>query len=220
MATRPDRKAARIMRRTASAQWLPTGAPDARAGFDAFCFVGTIAADGCASARADWPHWCASWCCSTFRPPTMYERTNMDFARLYYHWFSDPASAAARKIDWSRSSFLPAHQMEVGAQRGSTFRPTAIADTNAVFTSWCGARDVRGLPREREHRSEHDRTDTSQKIECPLHVLWVNAAFHRVFTPISIGRKVHASRDRPAVACGHTSLKSYRMFWPPSYKRF
>jgi len=120
---------------------------------------------------------------------TMYERTNMQFASLYYHWFFliQPEPLPERLIGADPVFYLHKKIGGFGSQRLDIFDPRALAEYERCFTlpgavhSMC--EDYRASA---SIDLEHDRADAAQKIACPLHVLWgERGVVHRLFTPIS-----------------------------------
>jgi haloacetate dehalogenase len=120
---------------------------------------------------------------------TMYERTNMDFACSYYHWFFliQPAPLPERLIGADPSFYLRSKLSDLIPARLNVFDTRALAEYERCF-ALPGA--VHAMCEDYRASAsidlEHDRADAGQKIACPLHVLWGElGVVHRVFTPIS-----------------------------------
>ncbi len=103
---------------------------------------------------------------------TMYEKTDMDFARAYYHWFfliqpePLPERLIAAESDW----FI---ERKLGAWGGGRFAPEAVAAYQAAFrdpaTIHGTCEDYRAAA---SIDLEHDRADAERRVACPLLVLW------------------------------------------------
>jgi haloacetate dehalogenase len=119
---------------------------------------------------------------------TMYERTSMEFARAYYHWFFliQPAPLPERLIGADPSYYLRAKLSSYGSGGTSIFDPRALAEYERCFTpdaihAMC--EDYRAAA---SIDLEHDRADGERRIECPLRVLWgERGVVHRLFTPVA-----------------------------------
>ena len=119
---------------------------------------------------------------------TMYERTNMQFATLYYHWFfliqpeplpekligADPVFYLRRKLDpWGTAAahFIDARAM---AEYERCFTPEAI---HSMCEDYRAAASI---------DLEHDRADGERRIECPVHALWgERGVVHKLYTPVA-----------------------------------
>jgi haloacetate dehalogenase len=119
---------------------------------------------------------------------TMYERTNMQFATLYYHWFfliqpeplpekligADPVFYLRRKLDpWGTAAahFIDARAM---AEYERCFTPEAI---HAMCEDYRAAATI---------DLEHERADGERRIECPVHALWgERGVVHKLYTPVA-----------------------------------
>jgi haloacetate dehalogenase len=118
---------------------------------------------------------------------TMYERTTMEFARLYYHWFFliQPAPLPERLIGADPKFYLRTKIGGWGSGGTSFFDPRAIAEYERCFTppaihSMC--EDYRAAA---TIDLEHDRADAARRIDCPVRVLWAaRGVVHKLFTPL------------------------------------
>jgi haloacetate dehalogenase len=118
---------------------------------------------------------------------TMYERTTMEFARAYYHWFFliQPAPLPETLIGADQRYYLHAKLGGWGSGGMQLFDPRALAEYERCFTppaihAMC--EDYRAAA---SIDLEHDRADADRRIECPVRVLWgERGVVHRLFTPI------------------------------------
>jgi haloacetate dehalogenase len=120
---------------------------------------------------------------------TMYERTTMDFAQLYYHWFFliQPAPLPEHLIGADTTFYLRNKLGGWGTQRLGIFDPVALAEYERCFAQ-PGA--VHAMCEDYRASAgidlDHDRADAAQKLACPVHALWgERGVVHRLFTPIS-----------------------------------
>lgn len=120
---------------------------------------------------------------------TMYERTDMAFARAYYHWFFliQPEPLPERLIGADPAFYLRAKLGGWGSHGLEPFDPRALAEYErcigdpATIHAMC--EDYRAAA---SVDLEHDRSDAHARIACPLRVLWgERGVVHRLFTPIA-----------------------------------
>jgi haloacetate dehalogenase len=120
---------------------------------------------------------------------TMYERTDMEFARAYYHWFfliqpqplpetligADPAFYLRKKLGgWG------SHGLELFDPRALAEYERCIGDPAAIHSMCEDYRAAASID------LEHDRADAQVRIACPLRVLWgERGVVHRLFAPIA-----------------------------------
>lgn len=118
----------------------------------------------------------------------MYERTTMEFATLYYHWFfliqpeplpeklisADPAFYLRRKLDpWATAGT-------------AFFDPRALAEYERCFTPEAIHAMCEDYRAAASIDLEHDRADGERCIECPVHALWgERGVVHRLYAPIA-----------------------------------
>jgi haloacetate dehalogenase len=118
---------------------------------------------------------------------TMYERTDMEFARAYYHWFfliqpeplpekligADPVFYLRKKLGgWG------SHGLEVFDPRALAEYERCIGEPAAIHAMCEDYRAAASID------LEHDRADTQARIGCPLRVLWgERGVVHRLFAP-------------------------------------
>ena len=119
---------------------------------------------------------------------TMYERTTMQFATLYYHWFfliqpeplperligADPVFYLRRKLDpWGTAAadFIDPRAL---AEYERCFTPAAI---HAMCEDYRAAASI---------DLDHDRADRERAIECPVHALWgERGVVNKLYTPVA-----------------------------------
>jgi haloacetate dehalogenase len=138
----------------------------------------------------------------------MYRQTDMQFARLYYHWFfliqpfdlperliaADPAYYLRRKTGgWGSSS--------------SCFDPRAFAEYERCY---CNPETIHATCEDYRASATidlaHDDVDVvaGRKIDCPLLVLWgEKGVVHRCFDPLADWRSVAADVRGQALPAGH-----------------
>ncbi len=121
---------------------------------------------------------------------TMYERTDMEFARAYYHWFfliqpeplperligADPVFYLRKKLGgWG------SHGLEVFDPRALAEYERCISDPAAIHAMCEDYRAAASID------LGHDRADADvARISCPLRVLWgERGVVNRLFAPIA-----------------------------------
>ena len=119
---------------------------------------------------------------------TMYERTTMDFARSYYHWFFliQPAPLPETLIGAAPSFYLRSKLGGWGSEGLSLFDERALAEYERCFaeptTVHAMCEDYRSAA---TIDLTHDRADAARRIDCPAHVLWgERGVVQRLFTPL------------------------------------
>jgi haloacetate dehalogenase len=119
---------------------------------------------------------------------TMYERTTMEFAQLYYHWFFliQPAPLPERLIAADPVFYLRTKLGGWGSGGAAVFDPRALAEYERCFTPEAIHAMCEDYRAAASIDLEHDRADEDRRIECPLHVLWgERGVVHRLFTPLA-----------------------------------
>ena len=126
---------------------------------------------------------------------TMYEATDLPFARAYYHWFFliQPAPLPERLIGGDPEFFLR-EKLRGWSQGRWPFEEAAFAEYLRCF------RDPRTIHASCEdYRAavsidlEHDRVDrqAGRKVRCPVLALWgERGTVHRCFRPLEDWRRV------------------------------
>jgi haloacetate dehalogenase len=135
---------------------------------------------------------------------TMYEQTNMGFARAYYHWFFliQPTPFPETLIGANREFYLRA-----GLRAGpEIFAPQAwreyvrCFDPATVHASCEDYRAAAGID------LEHDRADETagRKVQCPLLVLWgEHGVIERCFKPLEAWSNVATDSSGRSLPAGH-----------------
>jgi haloacetate dehalogenase len=119
---------------------------------------------------------------------TMYERTTMELARLYYHWFFliQPAPLPETLIGAAPLFFLRQKLGGWGSGVGTFFDPRALTEYERCFDSAAIHAMCEDYRAAATIDLEHDRADAAQRIECPVRVLWgERGVIHRLFTPLA-----------------------------------
>jgi haloacetate dehalogenase len=118
---------------------------------------------------------------------TMYERTTMEFARLYYHWFFliQPAPLPETLIGGDPMLFLRTKLGAWGSSGTQLFDPRALSEYERCFTPEAIHAMCEDYRAAASIDLEHDRADAHLRIDCPLHVLWGDrGVVHRLFSPL------------------------------------
>jgi haloacetate dehalogenase len=137
----------------------------------------------------------------------MYEQTDMDFARAYWHWFFliQPAPLPEDMINAGRERYLRA-KMQSGSAGLTPFAPEAWAeyvrcfDAAAVHASCEDYRAAAAID------LDHDRADIAagRKLSCPVRVLWgANGVIERCFKPLEDWAKVANEVSGRSLPAGH-----------------
>jgi haloacetate dehalogenase len=137
---------------------------------------------------------------------TMFARTDQAFATAYYHWFFliQPYDLPERLIGADPVYFL--HRKLGGWGTGlKHFDGRALAEYERCFsepaTIHATCEDYRAAA---TIDLEHDAATESQKIACPLLVLWgERGVVHRLFTPLDDWRAVAMDVRGRSLPCGH-----------------
>ena len=142
---------------------------------------------------------------------TMYENTNMDFARSYWWWFwliqpapfpesmvaAAPETFLQKKIGWGYGGLKPFSEETYAAYLSYVSDPATM---HAMCEDYRAAASI---------DLEQDRTDrdTGRKIACDVQVLWgEHGVVNRCFKPIEDWRCVVADGcrvDGHTLPCGH-----------------
>ena len=122
----------------------------------------------------------------------MYDATNMDFARAYYHWFHliQPWPLPERMIGADPKTYLHAKLGGWGSQGLAYIEPQALAEYERCF---CRPEAIHGACEDYRASAgidlEHDRASRAQeqKIACDTLVLWgERGVVHRLFKPLEL----------------------------------
>ena len=138
----------------------------------------------------------------------MYEQTNMEFARAYFHWFfliqREPLPETMieanpeffiEKMMGNRHAGLSAFAPEVMAEYRRCIRLPGIA--HSICEDYRAAATI---------DLEHDRADreAGRKVTQPLQVLWgANGIIEKCFKPLDDWRRVAVNVQGSSVPCGH-----------------
>jgi len=139
---------------------------------------------------------------------TMYERTTMEFAQAYYHWFFliQPAPLPERLIGADPLFYLRTKLGGWGSHGTELFDARALAEYERCFASpgaiHAMCEDYRAAA---TIDLAHDRADAARRIECPVRVLWgERGVVHRLFTPVADWQEKAATRvTGRALPAGH-----------------
>ena len=119
---------------------------------------------------------------------TMYERTNMEFATLYYHWFFliQPEPLPERLIGADPVFYLRRKIGSWGQGTSEFFDPAAVAEYERCFTPEAIHAMCEDYRAAASIDLEHDRADGERRIECPVHALWgERGVVHRLYSPVA-----------------------------------
>ncbi|MEP6608261.1 MAG: alpha/beta hydrolase [Burkholderiaceae bacterium] len=121
---------------------------------------------------------------------TMYERTTMEFARAYYHWFFliQPEPFPETLIGADPIFYLRSKLGAWGADGKSPFDARALAEYERCFTAAAVHSMCEDYRAAASIDLDHDRIDVLalNRVECPLCVLWgERGVVNRLFTPIA-----------------------------------
>lgn len=140
----------------------------------------------------------------------MYARTDMAFARAYYHWFHliQPAPLPETMIGGCAPAYLRAKLGGWGAGGLAHIEPAALAEYEQHF---CTPEGIHAACEDYRASAgidlEHDRTSRAagERIRCPLHVLWGEKGIvHRLFDPMALWRaQCDAAVTGCALPAGH-----------------
>jgi haloacetate dehalogenase len=138
---------------------------------------------------------------------TMYERTTMEFARLYYHWFFliQPEPLPETLIGADPSFYLRTKLGAWGSSGTDHFDARALAEYQRCFTPAAIHAMCEDYRASASIDLEHDRADQARRIACPLHILWgERGVIERLFAPLSDWQAKAADvvTGRP-LRCGH-----------------
>ena len=140
----------------------------------------------------------------------MYERTDMRFASLYYHWFFliQPAPLPERMIGGDPAHYLRWTLGGWGSRGIGFIEPEALAEYERCF---CRAEAIHASCEDYRASAsidlEHDRASRAagEKIACDLLVLWgARGVVGRLFDPLALwGAQCSATLDGQALDAGH-----------------
>jgi haloacetate dehalogenase len=138
---------------------------------------------------------------------TMFSRTDMEFARAYYHWFFliQPSPNPEHMIGADPKHYLRWKTGGWGSVGHAHFDPRAYAEYERCYsdpaTIHGSCEDYRAAA---AIDLEHDRADLADKITCPLLALWgERGVVQRLFDPIADWRAVATDVRGHALPSGH-----------------
>jgi haloacetate dehalogenase len=120
---------------------------------------------------------------------TMYERTTMEFAQRYYHWFflTQPEPLPETLIGGDPHFYLKTKLGGWGSHGTDLFAPEALAEYQRCFADPAAIHAMC-----EDYRAAatidlvHDRADAERRIECPVQALWgERGVVHGLFTPLA-----------------------------------
>ena len=139
----------------------------------------------------------------------MYGRTDMDFARAYYHWFHliQPAPLPERMIAGDALPYLHTKLGGWGGTGLSIFEPQALADYERCFTpatihTMCeNYRASAGIDLAHDRHSR----ERGEKVACDMLVLWgERGVVQRMFQPLALWQAQCAGTvSGQTLPCGH-----------------
>ena len=137
----------------------------------------------------------------------MYEQTDMDFARAYWHWFFLIQSAPIPEtLIGADPRFYLRHKMGDGAAGMKPFAPAAWAEYERCFTKEAIAASCEDYRAAATIDLEHDRADrvAGRRLAVPLLALWgAHGVVERCFRPLEDWGRVAADVRGKALAAGH-----------------
>lgn len=138
---------------------------------------------------------------------TMYDQTNMEFARAYYHWFFliQAAPHPERMIGGDPKAYLRWKTGSLGSIGHSQFDPRAYSEYERCY---CKPETIHSTCEDYRASAgidlEHDRADLNDRIACPVLALWgERGVVHRCFDPIADWSAVAADVRGKALPSGH-----------------
>ena len=137
----------------------------------------------------------------------MYERTDMAFARAYWHWFFliQKAPIPETMIGHDPAGYL-AFKMRDRGMGDDPFDPRAWAEYVRCFTPEAIHATCEDYRAAATVDLEHDRADreAGRKVTQPLQVLWgANGIIEKCFKPLDDWRRVAVNVQGSSVPCGH-----------------
>jgi haloacetate dehalogenase len=140
----------------------------------------------------------------------MYNATNMDFARAYYHWFHliQPSPLPENMVHSDWKNYLHAKLGGWGSAGLGYIEAQALAEYERCFAPMQATHSMC-----EDYRASagidlvHDRASRAagQKISCDMLVLWgERGVVHKIFKPLDLWQaQCHAHVQGQALAAGH-----------------
>jgi haloacetate dehalogenase len=136
----------------------------------------------------------------------MYEHTDMEFARGYYHWFFliQPFDMPERLIGAETEHYLLT-KFQKGLRMPSAITPEAMEEYIRCFsdpkTIHASCEDYRAAA---SIDLENDRQDLARKVTCPLHILWgQRGILGTLFDVLTPWRRMATHVSGKGPDCGH-----------------
>ena len=134
----------------------------------------------------------------------MFESTNMEFARAYYHWFLmlQPAPLPEKML----APVVPFHILSGLSSKGlKAYSKAALAEYVRAFSD---PRTIHATCEDYRASGgidlEHDRQDRDRKIDMPVHVLWgARGVVGAQFDCLADWREVASTVSGRKLDCGH-----------------
>ncbi|MEP6702050.1 MAG: alpha/beta hydrolase [Betaproteobacteria bacterium] len=138
---------------------------------------------------------------------TMFDQTNLEFARAYYHWFFliQPSPHPEHMIGLDPKYYLRWKTGGWGSAGHSFFDPRAYAEYERCY---CDPAAIHASCEDYRAAAQidlvHDRADLAEKIDCPVLVLWgERGVVNRCFKPIEDWSAVATKVRGKALPSGH-----------------
>jgi len=156
---------------------------------------------------------------------TMYERTTMDFALAYYHWFllPQPAPYPEKLIGSDPQAYLRRKMGGWGSANLDLFAPDAWAEYVRCFTPEAIHASCEDYRAAATLDLEHDRFDreAGRMLDCPVLALWGSkGVVHRFFRPLEDWREVARDVQGEALPAGHYLAEEVPDLVGAAFERF
>jgi len=156
---------------------------------------------------------------------TMYERTSMDFATAYYHWFFliQPAPYPETMIGHDPEGYLRRKMGGWGSASLGIFAPEAWAEYVRCFTPEAIHASCEDYRAAATIDLAHDREDrvAGRMLACPVLALWgEKGVVHRFFRPLQDWRAVAREVEGRALPAGHYLSEEVPALVAAEFERF
>ena len=136
----------------------------------------------------------------------MYESTNMDFARAYYHWFFliQPAPLPEKLLASEGARYV----MGIVGRGPRGLSPFSKSAVKEYVRSFSDPRTIHATCEDYRAAAsidlEHDRKDLARKLRMPVRVLWgKHGVIEKMFDALSDWREVAVNVSGRSLDCGH-----------------
>ena len=137
----------------------------------------------------------------------MYENTNLEFARAYYHWFFlIQPKPLPEKLIGGNPQFYLLEKIGSGSVAFTPFTPEALSEYLRCLTPEMIHGSCEDYRASASIDLEHDRADAQagRKITCPLLALWgKRGVVERCFAPLQDWAEVATDVRGHSLDCGH-----------------